>query len=87
MLTPAATCPTKVTPVDGSHLGAVMSLDPKDGRVALLDPAAIPHCDILLVVDEAPPGARHKSVGSLAVMLTKHTPNCFPTSQVDIGEG
>ncbi|MFJ9708166.1 hypothetical protein [Streptomyces sp. NPDC101234] len=87
VLTPSPSCPTKVAPVDSSRIEAVMSLDPKDGRVALLNPAAIPHDDTLLVVDEAPPGARHKSVGSLAVMLTKQAPNCFPTSQVDIGEG
>ncbi|MEY9843042.1 hypothetical protein [Streptacidiphilus sp. MAP5-3] len=87
VLSPSATCPTKVTPVDSSHLGQVMSLDPKNGRVALLDPGAVPHGDTLLVVDEAPPGALHKSVGSLAVMLTNPAPTCFPSSQVDIGGG
>jgi hypothetical protein len=86
VLTPSATCPSKVTPVDSSRLGAVMSLDPKNGRVALLDPSAIPHGDTLLVVDESPAGALHKSVGSLAYMLTRPAPNCFPASQVDIGE-
>ncbi|SEL36469.1 hypothetical protein [Streptacidiphilus jiangxiensis] len=87
VLSPSATCPAKVTPVDTSHLGQVMSLDPKNGRVALLDPGAVPHGDTLLVVDEAPPGALHRSVGSLAVMLTNPAPACFPSSQVDIGEG
>jgi hypothetical protein len=87
VLTPSATCPDKVTPADGSHLGAVMSLDPENGRVALLDPSAIPPGDTLLVVDESPAGTLHKSVGSLAYMLTKHAPNCFPASQIDIGEG
>ncbi|WP_042384707.1 hypothetical protein [Streptacidiphilus melanogenes] len=87
VLTPSAACTTKVTPVDSSRLGAVMSLDPENGRVALLDASAIPPGDTLLVVDESPAAALHKSVGSLAYMLTEHAPNCFPASQVDIGEG
>ncbi|MFC1438573.1 hypothetical protein ABUW04_09920 [Streptacidiphilus sp. N1-10] len=87
VLSPSASCHTKVTPVDTGSLGAVMSLDPDDGRVALLDPGAIPHGDTLLVVDESPAGAVHGSVGSLAYLLTEQTPTCFPASQVDIGEG
>ncbi|MFC4328757.1 hypothetical protein ACFPC0_13110 [Streptomyces andamanensis] len=85
VLTPSATCDSKVTPVDSGHLGAAMSLDPENGRVALLDPGAIPHGDTLLIVDEAPGSALHKSVGSMAYMLTRPAPSCFPTSQVDIG--
>lgn len=85
VLTPSATCRSEVTPVDSGHLGAAMSLDPKNGRVALLDPGAIPHGDTLLIVDEAPGSALHKSVGSMAYLLTRPAPSCFPTSQVDIG--
>ncbi|MEY9870788.1 hypothetical protein ABH931_000242 [Streptacidiphilus sp. MAP12-33] len=87
VLTPSAACPSKVVPVDSSHLEKVMSLDPRNGRIALLDPSAIPHGDTLLIVDESPADALHKSVGSLATMLTRQAPSCFPTSQVDIGEG
>lgn len=87
VMTPAASCVHKVTPVDTGRLTAVMSLDPKDGRVALLDPAAVPHGDSVLVVNESPAGARHASVGSLAVLLTRPAPSCFPASQVDVGEG
>ncbi len=87
VLSPSASCSAEVTPVDTGHLGRAMSLDPENGRVALLDPGAVPAGDTLLVVDEAPPGALHKSVGSLAVMLTDPAPTCFPAAQVDVGAG
>ncbi|MFE2351521.1 hypothetical protein ACFVT9_22390 [Kitasatospora cineracea] len=87
VLSPSASCSAKVTPVDTGHLGRAMSLDPENGRVALLDPGAVPAGDTLLVVDEAPPGALRKSVGSLAVMLTNPAPACFPAAQVGVGQG
>jgi hypothetical protein len=88
VLTPSASCHTRVVPGDGNRLGAVMSLDPKNGRVALLTPSAVPHGDTLLVVDESPHDAGHRNtVGSLEYMLVKKAPSCFPAAQVDIGEG
>ncbi|WP_037601925.1 anti-sigma factor [Streptacidiphilus rugosus] len=88
VLNPSASCHTRVVSVGGDQLGKVMSLDPKNGRIALLTPGAVPDGETLLVVNENPANGLHKStVGSLAYMLVKHVPSCFPASQVDIGEG
>lgn len=88
VLTPSDSCRTRVVSADNDRLEAVMSLDPTNGRIAILHPGAIPHGDTLLVVDETPGNTLHQgTVGSLAYMLTREAPSCFPASQVDIGYG
>jgi len=88
VMTPSASCHTPVA-TDSSQLESVMSLDPKNGRIAVLHPAAIPPGESLLLLNKAPKGALHPStVGSLEIALTKQTPSCFPLSQTNvIGEG
>ncbi|MFJ8387768.1 hypothetical protein ACIQ9Q_25240 [Streptomyces sp. NPDC094438] len=88
VMTPSASCHTPVA-TDSSRLESVMSLDPKNGRIAILHPAAIPHGESLLLLNKAPEGAIHPStVGDLEISLTKQTPSCFPLSQTNIvGEG
>jgi hypothetical protein len=88
VMTPSASCHTPVA-TDSSRLEAVMSLDPDNGRIAILHPAAIPPGESLLLLNRTPKGELHPStVGSLEISLTKQTPSCFPLSQTDaIGEG
>ncbi|MBO1413095.1 hypothetical protein [Streptomyces sp. FH025] len=88
VMTPSASCRTSVA-TDSSRLDAVMSLDPHNGRIAILHPAAIPPGESLLLLNTAPKGGLHPStVGSLEISLTKETPSCFPLSQTNvIGEG
>jgi hypothetical protein len=88
VLTPSASCASRVVGVDGHHLDAVMSRDPKNGRIVLLNPHAVPHGDTVVIVDESlHDGAGNGTVGSMDYILTRNVPSCFPTSQVDIGEG
>ncbi|MFI8461774.1 hypothetical protein [Kitasatospora sp. NPDC085464] len=83
----SADCHTRVT-TDGSHLESVTSMDPKNGRITILHPAAIPPGEKLLLVDTAPEGAPHPgTVGNVDISLTKETPGCFPLSQSGIGVG
>ncbi|MFH9349138.1 hypothetical protein [Kitasatospora sp. NPDC017646] len=88
VMTPSASCHTPVA-TDSSRLESVMSLDPGNGRIAILHPAAIPPGESLLLLDVAPKGALHPStVGSLEISLTSETPSCFPLSQTNgVGEG
>lgn len=88
VMTPSASCHTPVA-TDSSQLEPAMSLDPKNGRIAILHPAAIPHGESLLLLSVAPKGELHPStVGSLEISLTKQTPSCFPLSQTNgVGEG
>ena len=89
VMTPSASCHTPVATDSSSRLESVMSLDPANGRIAILRPAAIPHGESLLLLNTAPKGALHPTtVGNLEISLTKETPSCFPLSQTnDIGEG
>ncbi|MFD5467518.1 hypothetical protein ACFWIQ_32570 [Kitasatospora sp. NPDC127059] len=84
VMTPSASCHTPVT-TDSSRLDAVMSLDPKNGRIAILHPGAIPPGESLLVLNTAPQGSLHPgTVGSMDITLTKETPGCFPLSQTNV---
>ncbi|MFI9325216.1 hypothetical protein ACIGXI_36330 [Kitasatospora aureofaciens] len=84
VMTPSASCHTPVA-TDSSRLDAVMSLDPANGRIAILHPAAIPPGESLLLLNTAPKGGLHPStVGSLDISLTKETPGCFPLSQTNV---
>ncbi|MFJ8625912.1 hypothetical protein ACIRD3_24135 [Kitasatospora sp. NPDC093550] len=88
VMTPSASCHTPVA-TDSSRLEAVMSLDPNNGRIAILHPAAIPPGESLLLLNVAPKGAVHPStVGSLEISLTAEAPSCFPLSQTNgVGVG
>ncbi|GAB7184978.1 hypothetical protein ATKI12_4809 [Kitasatospora sp. Ki12] len=88
VMTPSESCHTPVA-TDGSRLESVMSLDPRNGRIAILHPAAIPPGESLLLINTAPKGALHPgTVGNLDISLTKETPGCVPLSQTSgIGEG
>ncbi|MBD0691115.1 hypothetical protein [Streptomyces sp. CBMA123] len=84
VMRPSASCHTPVA-TDSSRLDAVMSLDPHNGRIAILHPAAVPPGESLLLLDTAPQGAaRPATVGSLDISLTKETPSCFPLSQTNV---
>ncbi|MEU8923139.1 hypothetical protein AB0D10_19695 [Kitasatospora sp. NPDC048545] len=87
VMTASADCHTRVT-TDGSRLESVTSMDPKNGRITILHPAAIPPGEKLLLVNTAPEGALHPgTVGNVDISLTKETPGCFPLSQSGIGVG
>ncbi|MEU9045620.1 MULTISPECIES: hypothetical protein [unclassified Kitasatospora] len=88
VMTPSDSCHTPVA-TDGSRLESVMSLDPANGRIAVLHPAAIPPGESLLLLDKDPKGAVHPStVGNLEISLTRQTPACFPLSQTnEVGVG
>ncbi|GAA2142717.1 hypothetical protein GCM10009760_28170 [Kitasatospora kazusensis] len=82
VMTPSADCHAKVA--DSSKgLESVMQLDPTNGRIAILHPAAIPHGESLLLLDTAPKGAS-ETVANLEVSLTKETPGCYPLSQTNV---
>ncbi|MER7846368.1 hypothetical protein ABTZ03_20710 [Kitasatospora sp. NPDC096077] len=84
VMKPSASCHTPVT-TDSSRLDAVMSLDPRNGRIAILHPAAVPPGERLLVLNTAPEGALHPgTVSALDISLTKETPTCFPLSQTNV---
>ncbi|MER5639755.1 hypothetical protein ABT095_22695 [Kitasatospora sp. NPDC002227] len=88
VMTPSADCHTKVA--DSSEgLEKVMQLDPKNGRIAILHPAAVPHGEKLLLLNTAPKGATGPAtVASLDVSLTSQTPGCYPLSQTNtVGVG
>ncbi|MEU9080504.1 hypothetical protein ACFYUY_37905 [Kitasatospora sp. NPDC004745] len=88
VMTPSASCHTPVA-TDSSRLESVMSLDPSNGRISILHPAAIPPGESLLLLDTAPKDGLHPdAVGSLEISLTKETPGCFPLSQTNgVGVG
>lgn len=85
----SASCPAKVDTDDGAAIDSVQSFDPKNGRVMVIRPSAIPHGESLVLVDVAPKGVLHPSAaGDLNVLLAHGEPNCFPASQATIiGEG
>lgn len=81
-------CPAKVR-TDNANLETVSSQDPKNGRLMVIRPSAIPHGDSLVLVQAALKGGQHpKTMGSMEVLLAQGEPNCFPVSQSNvIGEG
>ena len=86
VLRASESCHTKVRTSPG--LESVESQDPKNGRVMVIRPSAIPHGDFLVLVQADLKGAQHPDkMGSMDVMLTHGEPTCFPTSQSGIGEG
>lgn len=62
VMTPSASCHTPVT-TDGSRLESVMSLDPQNGRIAILHPGAIPPGESLLLLNRTP-RVRHRRTPS-----------------------
>ena len=84
VMTPSASCHTPVAS-DTNGLESIMSLDPKNGRIAILHPAAIPHGTYLLLLNDTPKGSSNPgSVGTLEIALTKQTPSCYPLSETNI---
>ncbi|MCZ4124946.1 hypothetical protein [Streptomyces sp. H39-S7] len=81
-------CPTKVQ-TDNANLETVSMEDPKNGRLMVIRPSAIPHGDSLVLVQANLKGAQHPNImGSMEVLLAKGEPTCFPASQSNvIGEG
>ncbi|MFC1433270.1 hypothetical protein ACEZDB_21735 [Streptacidiphilus sp. N1-3] len=84
----ADSCPAKVS-TDDAHLDAVQSFDPKNGRLMVIRPSAIPRGDSLVLVQHVLKGDLHPStMGSMEVLLAHGEPTCFPASQANIiGEG
>ncbi|AUG80160.1 hypothetical protein CFP65_5458 [Kitasatospora sp. MMS16-BH015] len=84
VMTPSADCHTKVA--DSSEgLEKVMELDPKNGRIAILHPSAIPSGEKLLLLNTASKDApQPATVSSLDLSLTKQTPACYPLSQTNV---
>ena len=84
VMTPSATCHTPVAS-DTNGLESIMSLDPKNGRIAILHPAAIPHGTSLLLLNDTPKDSSNPgTVGDLEIALTKQTPSCYPLSETNI---
>ncbi|MEU4582122.1 hypothetical protein AB0F92_08530 [Kitasatospora aureofaciens] len=84
VMKPSASCRTSVA-TNSNGLEEVMSLDPANGRIAVLHPAAIPPGESLLLLNTVPEGSLHPAtVGSLDISLTKETPSCFPLSQTNV---
>ncbi|MFI9105672.1 hypothetical protein ACIGXA_34725 [Streptomyces fildesensis] len=79
-------CPDKVR--TNPNLESVESQDPKNGRVMVIRPSAIPHGDFLVLVQSNLKGSLHPDkMGSMEVMLTTGEPACYPASQSGLGEG
>ncbi|MEZ0064505.1 hypothetical protein ABIA32_000493 [Streptacidiphilus sp. MAP12-20] len=81
-------CPANVR-TDNTDLEKVQSLDPKNGRLMVIRPSAIPQGDTLVLVQHTLKGDLHpSSMGSMEVLLAHGEPSCFPASQANvIGEG
>ncbi|WP_329176988.1 hypothetical protein [Streptomyces sp. NBC_01477] len=77
-------CPADVR-TDNADLEAVQSFDPKNGRLMVIRPGAIPLGDSLVLVDHALTGDLHPdTMGSMEVLLAHGEPTCFPASQANV---
>ncbi|MCZ4098479.1 hypothetical protein C8250_041280 [Streptomyces sp. So13.3] len=87
VLRASESCHAKVR-TDNANLETVSSQDPKNGRLMVIRPSAIPHGDSLVLVQPSLKGVLHpEKMYSMEVMLSPGEPSCFPVSQSGIGEG
>ncbi|NEA54387.1 hypothetical protein G3I60_09525 [Streptomyces sp. SID13666] len=87
VLRASESCHAKVR-TDNANLETVSSQDPKNGRVMVIRPSAIPHGDSLVLVQPSLKGVLHPDkMYSMEVMLSPGEPSCFPASQSSIGVG
>jgi len=87
VLRASESCSTRVR-TDNANLETVLSEDPKNGRLMVIRPSAIPRGDSLVLVQPALKGVLHPDrMHSMEVMLTPGEPHCFPASQSGIGVG
>ncbi|MBP5942487.1 hypothetical protein [Streptomyces acidiscabies] len=87
VLRASESCSARVR-TDNANLETVSSQDPKNGRLMVIRPSAIPRGDSLVLVQPALKGALHPDkMYSMEVMLAPGEPSCFPASQSSVGVG